>query len=189
MWGVGCLLRRLASAGVGDWGRSELILDSPSILRLLICIGWRLSVLGSFLGSVSLVSGHATCAPKVQSLLVRFIVRIAAWWHLWYVERSSGACRCSFGSQELCASEYPFHLTRYCVLRRLTLESSMSSTSHSGCPSTKSGGGSVKFWPCSGVSWYGRRRLAWKALCMRHWAGKSRQYVVAPITSVPLKGP
>src|SRR5487761_1480236 len=189
MWGVGCLLRRLASAGVGDWGRSELIPDSPSILRLLIRIGRRLSVLGSFLGSVSLVSGRTTRAPGAQSLLIRFIVRIAAWCRLWYVERSSGACRCSFGSQELWASEYPFHLTRYCILRCLTLESNISSTSHSGWPSTKSGGGSAKFRPCSGVSWYRRRRLAWKVLCMLHWAGNSRRYVVAPITSVTLKGP
>src|SRR5487761_471291 len=164
------------------------MLDS-SILRLLICIGRRLSILGSLLGSVSLVSGRTTCAPWTQSLLVCFIVRIAAWCRFWYVERSSGTCRCSFGSQELWASEYPFHLTRYCVLRRRTLESSISSTSHSGWPSTKSGGGSAKFRPCSGVSWYGRRRLAWKALCMRHWAGNSRRYVVAPITSVTLKGP
>src|SRR5487761_1289327 len=90
IWGVGRLLRRLASAGVGDRGCSELMLDSSSILRLLICIGWRLSVLGSFLGSVSLISGHTTCAPRAQSLLVHFIVCIAAWWRLWYMERSSG---------------------------------------------------------------------------------------------------
>src|SRR5487761_619900 len=101
IWGVGRLLRRLASAGVGDRGRSELMLDSSSILSLLICIGQRLSVLGSFLGSVSLVSGRTTCAPRTQPLLIRFIVCIAAWWRLWYMKRSSGVCRCSFGSQEL----------------------------------------------------------------------------------------
>src|SRR5487761_1843504 len=163
--------------------------DPSPILRLLICIGRHLSVLGSFLGFGSLVSGRTTCAPRTQSLLIRFIVCIATWWCLWYVERSSGACRCSFGSQELWASKYPFHLTRYCVLRHLTLESSISSTSHSVWLSAKSGGGSAKFRPCSGVSWYGKRRLSWKALCMHHWAGSSRRYVVAPITSVTLKGP
>src|SRR6267142_352443 len=46
--------------------------------------------------------------------------------------RSSAFAFCSLGSQELCASEYPFHLIRYCSLRLYRLESSISSTSHSG---------------------------------------------------------
>ena len=47
-----------------------------------------------------------------------------------------------FGSQESCASENPFHLTRYCnvFFWPVCLEANTLSTSHSSCPSTRSGG-------------------------------------------------
>src|SRR6267142_819612 len=65
---------------------------------------------------------------------------------------SSAFAICPLGSQELCASEYPFHLIRYCNWRLYRLEFSISSTSHSGWPSISSGAGSGKLRPCSLVS-------------------------------------
>src|ERR1700733_815066 len=64
------------------------------------------------------------------------------------------------GSQLSCASEKPFHLTKYCNCFRRHLAPNISSTSHSGCPSIRSGVGSGKFTPCSLVSLYGVRRDA-----------------------------
>jgi hypothetical protein len=81
---------------------------------------------------------------------------------------SAGARIFTVGSQELCASEYPFHLIRYCSLHLCILLSSICSTSHSSCPSISLGGGSVKLRPCSWVSWYGSNRFAWNILWIFH---------------------
>ena len=96
-----------------------------------------------------------------------------------------------FGSQESCASENPFHLTRYCNVFFLPvcLEANTLSTSHSSCPSTRSGGASVKLGPWSSVSLYGWRTAAWNALWIFHAGGRSSLYITALSTSVTLKGP
>ena len=72
------------------------------------------------------------------------------------------ACRLVAGSHKSWVLLYPFHWTLYyCSLLHLkSLVSNTCSTSHSSSPSTRSGGGSVKFGPCSSVSLYGDSRLA-----------------------------
>ena len=75
-------------------------------------------------------------------------------------EMASGLCFLKFASASLaCMSSqlthwlskegYPFHLTRYWTLhpRPCFLESKISLTSYSSSPSTRSGGGCVKFGP------------------------------------------
>jgi hypothetical protein len=86
-------------------------------------------------------------------------------WALYSKMRSS-ACKSSALTQELCASEYPFHLTRYCFFfHQLKVQCfRIISTSHSGVSSMISGGGSKKFGPCLGVSFYRVKRDAWKML-------------------------
>ena len=64
--------------------------------------------------------------------------------------KSSGACKSSLSTQESCAGEYPFHLTRYCFFFHCPYMHALiiCSTSHSSSPSMISGGGSMKFGPC-----------------------------------------
>ena len=99
--------------------------------------------------------------------------------------------RFPFGSQESCASENPFHLTRYCnvFFWPVCLEANTLSTSHSSCPSTRSGGVSMKLGPWSSVSLYRWRIAMWNALWIFHTAGRSSLYITALSTSVILKGP
>ncbi len=68
---------------------------------------------------------------------------------------SSSMCMSSLLTQESCAGEYPFHLTRYCFFLHLPKVHSFRifSTSHSGLLSMMSEGGWRKFGPCLGVSW------------------------------------
>src|ERR1700761_130781 len=75
---------------------------------------------------------------------------------------SFGACTSAAGSHELSLAEYPFHLIRKYFLRPLPIIflSRIFSTSYSGSPSIRSGGGRVKFGLCSSVSLYGVRRFA-----------------------------
>jgi hypothetical protein len=57
--------------------------------------------------------------------------------------------RFSGGSHESCASEKPFHLTRYCNFFQCPwhLDANTFSTSHSSCPVIRSGGGSMNISP------------------------------------------
>jgi hypothetical protein len=57
--------------------------------------------------------------------------------------------RFSGSSHESCASEKPFHLTRYCSFFQCPwhLDANTSSTSHSSCPAIRSGGGLVNVSP------------------------------------------
>src|ERR1700730_8732346 len=87
------------------------------------------------------------------------------------------------GSHELCASEYPFHLIRYCSVlarpwRRL---SRISSTLYSSSPATMSGGGSGKFGPWTSVSLYGCNCVALKTGCICHCRGRSSLYATSEI--------
>ena len=68
----------------------------------------------------------------------------------WKSAKSSGAQRSSLLTQESCAGEYPFYLTRYCFFfhRLYVCSLIICSTSHSSSPSMISGGGSMKFGPC-----------------------------------------
>jgi hypothetical protein len=113
-----------------------------------------------------------------------------SWWNL---STSSSACTCSAGSQLSWAWEYPLHLRRYCSFfpHPCHLKSSTCSTSYSSSPSTRSGGSSGKFAPCSSVSLYGKRRLAWKTGCTFfcfHCSGNSNWKETGLITSTTLNG-
>ena len=101
----------------------------------------------------------------------------------------SGAFMFSHSSQKLWALEYPFQQIRYCFSNYCVLMSRICSTFHSGLPSMRSGGGSVKFSPCSSISLYGWRSLAWKTLCIFQWEGSSRQKLACPTTSRTLNNP
>ena len=96
--------------------------------------------------------------------IVKPLIRGAGW--ALYAETRSLACKSSALTQESCAGDYPFHLTRYCFFfHQLKVWCfRIISTSHSGVSSIISGGGSKKFGPCSGVSLYGVKRDAWKTL-------------------------
>src|ERR1700735_5262287 len=74
---------------------------------------------------------------------------------------SLSACTSSAFSHELSLVGYPFHLTRKCILRPRprAFSSRIFLTLYSGSPLIRSGGGRVKFGPCSSVSLYGVRRL------------------------------
>src|SRR5216683_2363016 len=69
----------------------------------------------------------------------------------WYFFINCGAQTLLEGSQVLSLSGYPFHLIRYCSLRLCWRWARMASTSYSASPSIMSGGGLVKFSPCSFV--------------------------------------
>jgi hypothetical protein len=120
------------------------------------------------------------------------ILRMALGFLLWNsFTLAEALLRFRFGSQESWASENPFHRTRYCNVFAfpVCLEASTLSTSHSSCPSIRSGGALGKLGPCSSVSLYGWRTAAWNALWILHAAGRSSLYVTALSTSVILKGP
>ena len=101
----------------------------------------------------------------------------------------SGALIFSHGSHESWAFEYPFQQIRYCFPDRCILMSRICSTSHSGSPLIRSGGGSVKFSPCFSISLYGCKSLAWKTSCIFQWDSSSKQKFVCPTTSWTLNGP
>ena len=80
----------------------------------------------------------------------------------WKSANNSGAWKSSKLTQESCAGEYPFQRTRYCFFLQRPKDLSLRtfSTSHSGSPSSISGGGSRKLGPCCSVSLYGVSREA-----------------------------
>ena len=84
-----------------------------------------------------------------------------------------GAWTSAAVSQELSLMGYPFHLIRYCSLCPHFLLSMTFSTSYSGSPLIRFGGGWVKFGLCSSISLYGVRRFAWNTLCIFHCQGIS----------------
>jgi hypothetical protein len=120
--------------------------------------------------------------------ILRMALGFLSWNSFTLVEALPRFC---FGSQESCASENPFHRTRYYSVFAfpVRLEANTLSTSHSLCPSIRSGGASGKLGPCNSVSLYGWRTAAWNALWILHAAGRSSLYVTALSTSVTLKGP
>ena len=69
---------------------------------------------------------------------------------------SSGACTSTASSHELSLAEYPIPLIRKCILhpQPLGFSSRIFSTLYSSSPLIRSGGGRVKFGPCSSVSLY-----------------------------------
>ena len=104
-----------------------------------------------------------------------------------YSAINCGAWTSAAVSQELSLVGYPFRLIRYCSLRPRFLLSMTFSTSYSGSPSIRSGGGRVKFGPCSSVSLYGVRRFAWNTLCIFHCLGISTLYTASDNCSRTLK--
>ena len=53
----------------------------------------------------------------------------------------------------------------------------------------RSGGGRLKFGPCSSFSVYGMSKVAWNTLCIFHLMGSSSRYVSGPNTSLIWNGP
>ena len=96
---------------------------------------------------------------------------------LWKSASNSGVWKSSELTQESCAGEYPFQRTRYCFFFQRPKDLSLRtlSTSHSGSPSSISGGGSRKLGPCCSVSLYGVRREAWKMSWIFQDGGSLRQ--------------
>jgi hypothetical protein len=79
-----------------------------------------------------------------------------------YSKMRSSTCKSSALTHKSWASEYPFHLIRYCFFfHQLKVWCfRIVSTSHLRVSSMISGGGSKKFGPYSGVSLYGVKRDA-----------------------------
>src|SRR6266571_8691401 len=110
---------------------------------------------------------------------------------LLYSAISLSAWRFSFGSQELSLVGYPFHLTRKCILhpQPLGCTSRIFSTSNSCSLSIRSGGGWVKFGPCSSISLYGVIKFTWNTLCIFQCRGISSRSMASDNCSRTLNGP
>ena len=92
---------------------------------------------------------------------------------------------------KLSLSGNPFNLMRWWSFlpQPLWVTSSIFSTPHSSSLSIRSGGGHGKFSPCSFITLYGVRRLAWNTGWIFHCGGSCSLYMIGDSTCMILDGP